>query len=170
MVPRLREVPLTHPSFQGLSFRHHTTSSWPVEDSQFPGSASMAGTTVWVAMLPDPRSGEVAAIAWDWALVLPGVVAVADLCAMVSNVRLVDAHGHPMSQQAHVIALVSCVHGLDWQATVLKEIEREFGPAPRALPTSPFTAAGSVAPDEAPVARGAQGSLDPPPRDAPSLA
>ncbi len=97
---------------------HHFATSC---DRYDPVHGFRVGATVWVLREPDTR----AAIAWEWAELREGVVALSDPNSLVSNIQFVGA---PMGlEQVDPIRLKrlvlnTIVHGLPWQSAVLREL------------------------------------------------
>lgn len=99
-------------------WQHFATSCTPYD----PSRGYRVGATVWVSNAPH----EGAAIAWEWAELREGVLAIADPNSLASNIDLI---GTPAGlEQADPIArrrlvLNTIVHGLPWQTAVLRELQ-----------------------------------------------
>ena len=61
-------------------------------------------------------------MAWDWVELDAGVVALADPFALVTNLRLVDAHGEALPACETVLHLNEIVHSLPWQSEVCRAL------------------------------------------------
>src|SRR5580765_4319217 len=70
-----------------------------------------SGQTLWGDRTDDCAAG----VAWDWVDVRHGVVAMSDPLGMVTNLRLLDAHGEMLSQTQIAVHLHQLVHALPWQ-------------------------------------------------------
>lgn len=79
-----------------------------------------AGQTLWGDRHHDLSAG----VAWDWVEVCAGVVAMADPFGMVTNLRLIDAHGEALSQTQATLQLHQIVHALPWQHEVARALHR----------------------------------------------
>lgn len=76
------------------------------------------GQTLWGETSADPVAG----VAWDWVEVQDGVVAMADPLGVVTNLRLLDAHGMALSNFQVAVHLNGLVHSLPWQTEVQRAI------------------------------------------------
>ena len=81
-------------------------------DNDFPCS----GQTLW----GDDSETHTAGIAWDWVEIRQGVVAMSDPMGMITNLRLIDAHGDMLSQTQVAVYLHPVVHALPWQSEVTR--------------------------------------------------
>lgn len=78
------------------------------------GLVERRGLALWAAT----RGGQPVGLAWEWAEVRDGAVALCDPMNVLSNVRLVDAAGGLLPAGERMVHLNSAVHGLDWQPRV----------------------------------------------------
>lgn len=76
----------------------------------------LVGQTIWAANSEDGEAG----LAWDWIQLPPGIVALADPMAVVSNLRLLGPEGEALTAYESVKHLNALVHTLPWQ----DEVER----------------------------------------------
>lgn len=90
------------------------------------GGASPHGQVLWGA----EKDGVMLGIAWDWGQVVPGVVAMSDPMALLSNIVLVDDIGDPLPDSTRTLHFNRAIFRLDWQRTVLSLHRRELT-APR---------------------------------------
>lgn len=141
IVTRMRGLRLPQSTFQQLPFRHLSTAVWPAAAGEVTGPCH--GSTLWAARIPrDWADGEthgssrplVAGITWKWALIGPGIVAIADLCALVTNVTLIDAAGAALNESARWCAIGCCVGLLPWQDEVLHALDTRPGSQAAAQP------------------------------------
>jgi hypothetical protein len=95
-------------------FVHLGTSVLP-EASQ---GRAWVGQTLWGETSADRAAG----LAWDWVQIDQGVVALADPFALVTNLRLVDAHGDALPERERVVQLNEIVHSLPWQSEVCRAL------------------------------------------------
>jgi hypothetical protein len=79
------------------------------------------GTTIWVSEIDGNKVG----LAWDWDEVLPGVIALVDANAIISNLRFLRDHDHYEAPLRTVVSLARLVHALPWQRTVVRTLRRE---------------------------------------------
>jgi len=77
-----------------------------------------SGQTLWA----DHSERCAAGVAWDWVEVRHGVVAMSDPLGMVTNLRLLDAHGEEMNQTQMAVHLHQLVHALPWQSEVKRAL------------------------------------------------
>ena len=77
------------------------------------------GQTFWAWHSDDGEVG----MAWDWVQLGPGVLAMADPMAVVTNLRLVGDEGEVLSALESARHFNWIVHGLPWQ----HEVERALG-------------------------------------------
>ena len=103
------------------------------------------GQTIWAWHGQDGDVG----MAWDWVQIIPGVVAMADPMAVLTNLRLVGEAGTVLTALESARHFNGVVHALPWQ----DEVERALGGSARpglgfeaatahwpwALPASPLT-------------------------------
>jgi hypothetical protein len=85
-------------------------------DEDYPCS----GQTLW----GDPSESHAAGVAWDWVQIRDGVVAMADPLGLISNLRLLDVNGEPLSGMELAMQLHQLVHGLPWQTEVNRALGR----------------------------------------------
>ena len=79
-----------------------------------------SGQTLWC----DESDDRAAGVAWDWVEVREGVVAMSDPLGMVTNLRLVDAHGDALSPIQMALHLHQLVHALPWQTEVTRVLRK----------------------------------------------
>ncbi|MBC7735162.1 MAG: hypothetical protein H7306_25255 [Bacteriovorax sp.] len=77
-----------------------------------------SGQTLW----RDDSEEHAAGVAWDWVELPQGVVAMSDPLGMVTNLRLIDAHGDALSQTQVAVHLHPLVHALPWQREVKRAL------------------------------------------------
>ena len=97
-----------------LRFGHHITA---LSGQTRLGCPS--GTTVWLA--GDAR-GQCVAISFDWTVLAPGTVCVADPLGIASNAWLVDTDGGAVSDGERLRAFVGTVYEMDWETRVQEHI------------------------------------------------
>jgi hypothetical protein len=85
------------------------------------GGASPHGQVLWGT----EHEGELIGIAWDWGQVVPGVVAMSDPMALLSNVVLVDDIDGPLPESTRTLHFNRAIYRLDWQRAVLSLHRRE---------------------------------------------
>jgi hypothetical protein len=78
------------------------------------------GQTLW----GDHSEACAAGVAWDWVEVRNGVVAMSDPLGMVTNLRLLDAHGEELTQIQIAMHLHQLVHTLPWQSEVTRALRK----------------------------------------------
>jgi hypothetical protein len=78
------------------------------------------GQTLW----GEPSADRTAGVAWDWVEVQEGVVAIADPLGLVTNLKLLDAHGEALSEFEIAVRLNGLVHALPWQSEVQRALSR----------------------------------------------
>ena len=110
-------VPLTEWSVISARLRHLGTSVYVDER----GGASPHGQVLWGAEHDDHMLG----VAWNWGQVMPGVAAMSDPMALLSNIVLVDADGDVLPDSARTLQLNRAIYRLDWQRSVLALHRRE---------------------------------------------
>ena len=102
------------------------TIEWRVtqDESGMPGFAHCSTTVVrlgnagcanGVAYWATELKGKTLFIAFDWIEVRQGVPILTDPNAIVTNLRLVDQEGAPISELGHVAQITKMVHHLTWQ-------------------------------------------------------
>ena len=79
-----------------------------------------SGQTLW----GQHSEARAAGVAWDWIEVRHGVVAMSDPLGMVTNLRLLDAHGEVLSQSQIALRLHQLVHALPWQSEVTRALRK----------------------------------------------
>ena len=72
------------------------------------------GQTLWAWHSADGDMG----MAWDWVQLTPGVVAMADPMAVVTNLRLVGEEGEELTAYEAALHFNAIVHALPWQHEV----------------------------------------------------
>lgn len=77
--------------------------------------APRCGHSLWMARIGERH----AAVAWDWAEVQPGVVALADPNATFTNICFHDVQGAELEPLLATVCANRIVHRLPWQAPVL---------------------------------------------------
>lgn len=85
-------------------------------------SGRRVGTVLWGGIDSNRRFG----MAWDWAEVMPGVVAMSDPMRIVSNIMLVDSEGNCLPPNARLLHLNSAIASLCWQPAVIRAAEAEL--------------------------------------------
>ena len=114
--PGLLPAQLSMDEIDRLLFFHLTTCCVPVE----PGLAHKAfGTTVWVAATEDKRA---VMLSFDWAAIDPGVLVVADVLRVTSNLWPLDEAGAPLEDRGRALALMRLVWQTQWQETVMEHL------------------------------------------------
>ena len=63
-----------------------------------------------------------AGVAWDWVQIQHGVVAMADPFGLITNLKLLDAHGEALAPYELAVHLNEIVHGLPWQTEVCRAL------------------------------------------------
>ena len=79
-----------------------------------------SGQTLW----GDGSNNCAAGVAWDWVELQRGVVAMSDPLGMVTNLRLLDAHGVVLNQTQVALHLHQLVHALPWQSEVKRALSK----------------------------------------------
>ena len=97
-----------------LRFVHLGTSVLP-DTSQ---GGACVGQTLW----GEASEGRAAGVAWDWVQIDPGVVALADPFALVTNLTFVNEHGVVLAPGELVVQLNEIVHSLPWQSEVCRAL------------------------------------------------
>ncbi|PTT91096.1 hypothetical protein DBR42_04565 [Pelomonas sp. HMWF004] len=54
-------------------------------------------------------------IAWSWAEIQPGLIALRDPMSILSNVLILDAEGHALERAQRMLHLNNLVYQLDWR-------------------------------------------------------
>lgn len=54
-------------------------------------------------------------VAWSWAEVQPGLIALQDPMSILSNVLILDAQGHALERSQRMLHLNNLVYQLDWR-------------------------------------------------------
>jgi hypothetical protein len=83
------------------------------------GESFTAGQTLWAG---PSQCGE-AGVAWDWIQIAPGLVAIADPLALVTNVRLLGADGAVLTAHQAAPFLNEIVRSLPWQDEVQRALQ-----------------------------------------------
>jgi hypothetical protein len=78
-----------------------------------------SGQTLW----GHAGKSRAAGVAWDWVEIHDGVVAMSDPLGLVTNIRLLDAHGDVLTGLEAAVQLNQLVHALPWQS----EVKRALG-------------------------------------------
>jgi hypothetical protein len=79
-------------------------------------SGPCTGQTLW----GEDCETHTAGVAWDWVELRNGVVAMSDPLGMVTNLRLIDAHGDVLGPTQLAVQLHLLVHALPWQTEVAR--------------------------------------------------
>ena len=79
----------------------------------------VAGQTVWSELLEHGEAG----LAWDWIQIADGVVAMANPLCVVTNLRLVGAHGEVLPARECALHLSRIVRELPWQDEVWRILQ-----------------------------------------------
>lgn len=96
------------------------------------------GRTSWAGLTPDGMVG----LAWHWAQLQPGVLALRDPLDIQSNLEFSGSDGSTLSPLAAAMILNRMVSALPWQAQVQRELRS--GPRGRVLAV-PAGAAARIA-------------------------
>lgn len=77
------------------------------------------GESLWVAQCAE---AEPVGLAFGWAVIAPGVLTIADIMAITTNVLLLDDRGivPPSLQVAHCARVL---HGIPWQTDILRSLQ-----------------------------------------------
>jgi len=102
--------------FRGMPEFQHISTLWR-EDTA--GRGGRVGETVWAARLGNQ---DVVGLAWEWVEVRPGLVALLDPNAMISNAKLVGEDGVELDELRSIIAVNVVSHAVPWQARALDVI------------------------------------------------
>jgi len=97
-----------------LQFVHLGTRVLTTREDACPCS----GQTLWGS----PSVERSAGVAWDWVEIQQGVVAMADPMSLITNLRLIDAHGEALSTREVTVQLHQMVHALPWQTEVRRAL------------------------------------------------
>lgn len=86
------------------------------------------GVTVWSCALAssseaDGTNKRSALIAWDWVLIGAGVIARCNVQQVATNIEWVGDDDRPIQPAMRPLVFATLIHGLPWQAQVLREIE-----------------------------------------------
>lgn len=125
MTPALRPIVIPKAKVFELKFVHHVTTCFPADGER---SRTAHGSTIWIAATADSKC---AAVAWEWAEISPGMLCVADILGVTSNIYPLDEEGAVLDDSGRLLILVSAVHTIDWRGVVLEHI-----PQPAASPDS----------------------------------
>lgn len=82
------------------------------------GDGACVGQTLW----GESSGARSAGVAWDWVQIQQGVVAMADPFGLVTNLKLLDAHGEALAPYEMAVQLNEIVHGLPWQSEVCRAL------------------------------------------------
>ncbi|MDP1690569.1 MAG: hypothetical protein Q8L49_01160 [Burkholderiaceae bacterium] len=93
-----------------MRFDHLDTQAFPSSGEDAP----LGGQTVWRGTAAEGDAG----VAWDWVMVSPDVVAMADPMCVVSNLRLLGPRGEVLTAWESARHLSQIVYGLPWQGEV----------------------------------------------------
>jgi hypothetical protein len=96
---------------RAVSSMQHLGTSVHIDDE---GEERRYGQMLWGAEIGGRRVG----IAWDWADVREGVVALADPMKILSNVVLLERDGTVLDDGARVVHLNNAIHEMTWQRQV----------------------------------------------------
>lgn len=78
------------------------------------GSEPCSGHTIWRGL----SDYEPAGLAWDWIEIASGVVAMVDPMRVLTNLQLVNTHGHVLAASEAALHFNQFVHRLPWQEEV----------------------------------------------------
>lgn len=81
------------------------------------------GQTLW----GDASENHPTGIAWDWVEIQDGVVAMSDPFGMITNLRLLDAHGALFDDGQITVQLHQLVHTLPWQIEIQRVLRKPPG-------------------------------------------
>lgn len=84
-----------------------------------PESGADYGQVLWSATMDKRLVG----MAWDWAAVAKGAVAMTDPLHILSNIVLLDCDRRILTDEEQRLQLANAVHGLPWQTRVLTRDE-----------------------------------------------
>lgn len=112
LTPALQPLLLTKGATMALRFAHHVTTSRKIDEGD---GISAHGTTVWVAWTEE---NECAALSFEWTELAPGVLCVANMLAVASNIYPIDEDGSSVAGGGRLVVLVTLVHGIAWHDTV----------------------------------------------------
>jgi hypothetical protein len=102
--------------FRGMPEFQHISTLWREDPA---GPEGRVGETVWAARLGNQ---DVVGLAWEWVEVRPGLVALLDPNAMISNAKLVGEDGRELDELRSIIAVNVVSHAVPWQARALDVI------------------------------------------------
>lgn len=106
------------------AFTHFDTQISPAADGILGG---VSGQTSWVAEL----DGEQVALAWDWVMLRPGVLAIGDPMTIVTNLGFLGDDGVEIPPECAPARLNTIVHHLPWQAQVRRSLRELVRPHTR---------------------------------------
>lgn len=112
---------LWHSTQIQTAFTHLDTQISPVGDGVFGGAS---GQTSWVANL----DGGQAAVAWDWVMLRPGVLAIGDPMTILTNIVFIDDDGVEVVPERVPARLNTLIHHLPWQAHVRRSLRESVKP------------------------------------------
>ena len=100
----------------------------PLGDTTAKSTPNDQGVTMWSRMLDSSSEaggmGSVPAlIAWDWVLIGSGVIARCNVQQVATNIELVGEDEQPIQSAMRPLVFATLIHGLPWQAEVLREIK-----------------------------------------------
>ena len=92
--------------------------------TDFGGDGShRCGQTLWGNPREQPRLG----IAWDWLEIQKGVVAMSDPLGLVTNIKLLEDSGEPLTTFKATLQLHNLIHALPWQHEVQLALSANSG-------------------------------------------
>lgn len=101
------------------AFRHLGTTAYQYDDE----TGLRRGQALWAR----EAANDIVGLAWDWAELRPGVVAMSDPMTVLSNVLLVDEQGCPLDAFRRILCLNNSVFLLPWQQRT-REIPQAIEP------------------------------------------
>lgn len=108
-----RDVSLTLAQRQWMIRRlAHRACSGPPDGDLREGAR---GQVMWACDIAQGTVG----LSWDWFVLRPGVLVMADPMNIVSNLVFVDDEGRPLAESSRIVELNTIVHALAWQPGVL---------------------------------------------------
>ncbi|MDN3919231.1 hypothetical protein [Roseateles violae] len=113
-----KPVQLTPTQFSELLEKFEKISSNVLRS---PRSTLRCGQALWAAPVEGRHRGDRIGIAWDWAEVREGVVALVDPMRLLSNLQLVDDDGICLDESALVVHLNTALYALDWQSSAMEQ-------------------------------------------------
>lgn len=78
------------------------------------GAEPCTGHTIWRGLSGEEPAG----LAWDWIEIASGVVAMVDPMRVLTNLQLVNMHGHVLCESEAALHFNQFVHRLPWQDEV----------------------------------------------------